>query len=207
MATHSSTLAWEIPWTEEPGRLQSMGSQRVGHDWSNLARSDRRSPVWFCSSAWPYSSASEQSKSILIHIKQGKQFLSYRKGMCLKPHGCIDYVGSHSGFWVQRNDSQGLTLSLWLQITLILRVTVRAVGIQRRWLWGGKLQKRIQYLGCFEGPDGWLWVSIHNLFQQKLPCSGADNYELLVSWENSPRTRGWSRLYGSSRLCNLEGPL
>ena len=32
MATHSSVLAWEIPWTEEPDRLQSMGSQRVGHD-------------------------------------------------------------------------------------------------------------------------------------------------------------------------------
>ena len=31
-ATHSSTLAWKIPWTEEPGRLQSMGSPRVGHD-------------------------------------------------------------------------------------------------------------------------------------------------------------------------------
>ena len=30
--THSSTLAWKIPWTEEHGRLQSMGSQRVGHD-------------------------------------------------------------------------------------------------------------------------------------------------------------------------------
>ena len=32
MATHSSTLAWKIPWTEEPGRLQSMGSLGVGHD-------------------------------------------------------------------------------------------------------------------------------------------------------------------------------
>ena len=32
MATHSSTLAWKIPWTEEPGRLQSMGLQRVRHD-------------------------------------------------------------------------------------------------------------------------------------------------------------------------------
>ena len=32
MATHSSTLAWKIPWAKEPGRLQSMGSQRVGHD-------------------------------------------------------------------------------------------------------------------------------------------------------------------------------
>ena len=32
MATHSSILAWEVPWTEEPGRLQSMGSRRVGCD-------------------------------------------------------------------------------------------------------------------------------------------------------------------------------
>ena len=32
MATHSSTLAWKSPWTEDPGRLQSMGSQRVGYD-------------------------------------------------------------------------------------------------------------------------------------------------------------------------------
>ena len=36
MAAHSSTLAWKIPWTEEPGRLQSMGSLRVGHDWVTL---------------------------------------------------------------------------------------------------------------------------------------------------------------------------
>jgi len=37
MTTHSSILAWRIPWTEEPGRLQSMRLQRVGHDWSNRA--------------------------------------------------------------------------------------------------------------------------------------------------------------------------
>ena len=37
MAPHSSTLAWKIPWMEEPGRLQSMGLLRVGHDWSDLA--------------------------------------------------------------------------------------------------------------------------------------------------------------------------
>ena len=37
MAPHSSTLAWKIPWMEEPGRLQSMGSLRVRHDWSDLA--------------------------------------------------------------------------------------------------------------------------------------------------------------------------
>ena len=37
MEAHSSILAWRIPWTEKPGGLQSMGSQRVGHDWSSLA--------------------------------------------------------------------------------------------------------------------------------------------------------------------------
>ena len=37
MVPHSSTLAWKIPWTEEPGGLLSLGSPRVGHDWSHLA--------------------------------------------------------------------------------------------------------------------------------------------------------------------------
>ena len=36
MALHSSILAWEIPWTEEPGRQQSRGSERVGHDWARM---------------------------------------------------------------------------------------------------------------------------------------------------------------------------
>ena len=46
MATHSSTLAWRIPWTEEPGRLQSMGLQRVGHDWAT-SLSYIYTPYWF----------------------------------------------------------------------------------------------------------------------------------------------------------------
>ena len=37
MATHANILAWRIPWIEEPGRIQSIGSQRVRHDWSNWA--------------------------------------------------------------------------------------------------------------------------------------------------------------------------
>ena len=38
MATHSSILAWRIPWMEEPGGLQSMGSQRMGHNWETLSK-------------------------------------------------------------------------------------------------------------------------------------------------------------------------
>ena len=40
MATHCSILAWKLPWTEEPGGLQSMGSQRVGHDWAHMHARD-----------------------------------------------------------------------------------------------------------------------------------------------------------------------
>ena len=42
MVTHSSILAWRIPWTEEPGGLQSLGSQRVGHDWATKHSTFRR---------------------------------------------------------------------------------------------------------------------------------------------------------------------
>ena len=43
MVTHSSILAWEIPWTEEPGRLQSTGLQRVRQDWTHTQRASNSS--------------------------------------------------------------------------------------------------------------------------------------------------------------------
>ena len=50
MAIHSRTIAWKIPWTEEPGRLQPMGSQRVGHDWvTSLSLLYYLSILWICS--------------------------------------------------------------------------------------------------------------------------------------------------------------
>ena len=45
MATHSNILAWKIPWTEEPGGLESKGSQRVGHDWATKQAQARVSEV------------------------------------------------------------------------------------------------------------------------------------------------------------------
>ena len=58
METYSSSLAWRIPWTEEPGGLESMGSQRVRHNWSNLGRTHaqtirvRNWPKWTCGCCW-----------------------------------------------------------------------------------------------------------------------------------------------------------
>ena len=50
MATHSSVLAWRIPGTEEPGGLPSMGSHRVGHDWSDLAAAAATAVGFHCGS-------------------------------------------------------------------------------------------------------------------------------------------------------------
>ena len=61
MAIYSRTIAWKIPWTEEPGRLQSMGSQRVGHDWAtSLHFTSLRDPDLGCVirfSRWDWHSA------------------------------------------------------------------------------------------------------------------------------------------------------
>ena len=49
MATHSSVLAWKIPWTEEPGGLHSMGSQKVRHDWATNTHTDMHTYmcIWY----------------------------------------------------------------------------------------------------------------------------------------------------------------
>ena len=46
MATHSRILAWKVLWTEEPGRLQSMGFQRLGHDWAHTTTQTRQETVF-----------------------------------------------------------------------------------------------------------------------------------------------------------------
>ena len=71
LATHSSVLAWEIPWTEEPGGPQSIGSQRVGHEQSDLAPT----PFHTVSMSLFSMSASPQrmDTEILVHIHNGKQ--------------------------------------------------------------------------------------------------------------------------------------
>ena len=66
MATHSSILAWRILWTEEPGRLQSMGSQRVGHNWSDSACV--HAPIGRLINSW----------AELTHVQSGSQPLRIR---------------------------------------------------------------------------------------------------------------------------------
>ena len=79
MATHSSILFWRIPWTEEPGGLQSMGSRRVRHDWSDLACTPTR---WYQGAIahliWAYLEKNRLcslSESNPFHINYGENVL------------------------------------------------------------------------------------------------------------------------------------
>ena len=80
METHSSILAWNIPWTEEPGKLQSMGSQRVGHDlmtehaWrvtAPIAWNDEGT-IWLLQSTHDYH----------IPLVRNKPWLFYKNDIC-----------------------------------------------------------------------------------------------------------------------------
>ena len=85
MATHSNTLAWKIPWTEEPGRLQYMGSRRVGHDWSDLAAAEMapdsaRERDWnkfFSERKWHVGTQRKGSYDMLINNKHVFSCLSW----------------------------------------------------------------------------------------------------------------------------------
>ena len=77
MATHSSTLAWKIPWAEEPGGLPSMGSHRVGHDWSDLAAA-AMSQIVMSENCLMASSISTPTPFETFEFQQGIPILSSR---------------------------------------------------------------------------------------------------------------------------------
>ena len=72
MAIHSSTISWKIPWTEEPGREDSMGSQRVGHDWATslhpLTQHLRLNTA--LPTPWPWISALQNCKTINFYCSK-----------------------------------------------------------------------------------------------------------------------------------------
>ena len=87
MATHSSILAWRIPWTEQPGRLQSMGSQRVKHNWAtqhtliiypNKNRKELRERNWHMPEAEKWEGKTVHRQKHTEH--EGQEGLSVNKG-------------------------------------------------------------------------------------------------------------------------------
>ena len=67
MATHSSILVWRIPWTEEPGGVQSMGSQRAGHDWATKTFTFNNNRVCYLRSTY-YVPVAKQSTFMYIFL-------------------------------------------------------------------------------------------------------------------------------------------
>ena len=75
--THSSILAWRIPWTEEPGGLQSLMSQRVGHNWSHLAGSkQQRLFLTVLGGGWKYRITYWQDRFLLRFLSLPGRWLS-----------------------------------------------------------------------------------------------------------------------------------
>ena len=72
MATHSSILTWNIPWIEEPGGLQSIGLQRVGHDWTDLARMHKQlnifTPISLQKGSKVKTMVAAHSSRVLVHL-------------------------------------------------------------------------------------------------------------------------------------------
>ena len=101
MATHSSTLAWKIQWMEEPGRLQSMGSQRVRHDWATSLSFTLLSYIWHT-----YQKANVKKLDVLSHFSRVRLFVT--------PMGCNQPGSSDYGIlqarileWVAISFSMG----------------------------------------------------------------------------------------------------
>ena len=92
MATHSSILAWRIPWTEEPGRLQSTGSQRVGHIDMNPPQVYTCSPSLLPPHTIPLGHLSAPAPSIQYHaLNLDWQFVSHMilyRFQCHSPKSC-----------------------------------------------------------------------------------------------------------------------
>ena len=81
MATQSSILAWRIPWMEEPGRLQSMGSQRVGHDWATSLYFMDLFDIWFCSAYVIWDTPNLTLGEIGGRRKRGRQRMRWLDGI------------------------------------------------------------------------------------------------------------------------------
>ena len=120
MAAHSSTLAWKIPWTAEPGRLPSMGSQRVGHDWATslwLSLSSRRclcDQARKISGCWIFSGLLQKQKHCthtLLH------------GLCWEMRGAVGPSvrgWAHQAAYMDSPESVPFPFMTWLCVLRIL---------------------------------------------------------------------------------------
>ena len=162
MAPHSSTLAWKIPWTEEPGRLQSMGSLRVRHDWAtslwlftfmhwrrkwqptpvSLLRESRDGGAWW---AAVYGDAQGRtglkwlSSSSRLYIHRGLQFVMWSQENIILLRPRHQSQSSINHFTLQQNEKlinsqrfYKLILKAWWKLNSIFKSTANVKSSRER---------------------------------------------------------------------------
>ena len=97
MAPHSSTLAWKISWTEEPGRLQSMGSLRVRHDWATSL-----SLIWSSILCGPRNVTrnTREDSPIWLQIRITYDSWNMAESLVSPPKFCFRYSGVKPRIWI-----------------------------------------------------------------------------------------------------------
>ena len=149
MATHSSTLSWKIPWTEEPGRLQSMGSQTIRHDWATS--------LWFLKGKKRYSKplAKHQLGSLarfhiehfhvcILNVLSGNKYID----MCIYTIRTLMYDGLQSFIKILIWSCLTPSTDEENQITVLLWGSWKTEGRRRRG------QQRMKWLDRITDPMG-----------------------------------------------------
>ena len=131
MATHSSTLAWRIPWTEEPGRLQSMGYQRVGHNWNAWARTCRvllqrmyvNSEQTFCASENVFTEIYAIKSELILGIQTLQCFCELwvwqRLWVLLDIFIAVHFLKKKNTVYTLRDRSDHLLADCWIKLVFI----------------------------------------------------------------------------------------
>ena len=110
MAPHSSTLAWKIPWTQEPGRLQSLGSQRVGHDFTftfHFHALEKEMATHSSVLAWRIPETVEPGWLPSMRSDMTEATLQYQQPVCFPGqfHGQRNLAGTYSSWGCQELDT------------------------------------------------------------------------------------------------------
>ena len=185
MAIHSSILAWRIPWTEDPGGLQSMGSQRVGYNWSDLAwaqASDFCDNLDLCEGLCNYESGLKFTPKLPFLHYFSQQILLYPSELAITPDIRKRNCGPclHGTFRYLRNLKTAIKYSEYDGgLRERLGCTFPYFG-----LWEASVEKPAPgWEGSYERPFWWMERIIGRLMDTRIAC-----VKLVWLWVVDPST-------------------
>ena len=165
MATHSSILAWRIPWTEEPGGLQSMGSWRVGHDWATSLSfwiqgliPDHELFRWW-STSQPVKKSSINFSASPYELKEGIQEIK-------------------SQLEKQQQQQQQLDWVLWVLFESQIKVKAQGLFFEHGLVEWGQNKTKQNKTVCALGFFGWVSHSSFDIIMCVLLCSSSNDHDM-----------------------------